>query len=168
MKWRLSKTLSRPVEVRPIEVSDIRYAWAAYKKGALSELGEPFTADLTAEQFRAAFEEMVLTRHDAWWTIIGQTKNGFIPMGLVVGEWGPAQAFMVIVGISWFPWASRRNIIEGTVKFFNVLRRQMRWMGFASPKHKPVYEVCCMHAIMRRVGTSHMTEPPSAVFEGRL
>lgn len=164
--WRLRKTLSRRIEVRPIEDADVRYAWAAYKKGALAELGEPYTSDLDAAQFKSAFERTVLTTHHAWWTISGETKNGFIPIGIVVGEWGPSQAFMIIVGISWFPWASRRNIVEGTVKFFDGLRKQMKWVGFATPKHKPLYEVCCMHAIMRRVGTTNMTKPPSAVFEG--
>jgi hypothetical protein len=163
--WRLGKTLSRQIEVRPIEDDDVKYAWAAYRKGALEAMG--FAPDLNAQTFTDAFESYVLTNARAAWTVMAQTKDGFIPIGFVLGDWAPQGAFMMIVGISWFPWATRRNIVEGTVAFFSRVRKEMNLMGFASREHMPLYDVCCAHAVMRRVGTSHMNGRWTAVYEGR-
>lgn len=162
--WRLSKTLSRRIEIRPIEQEDVKYAWAAYKAGAL-DMG--FSESLDARGFKDAFEQYVLMNARAAWTIIAETKNGFIPVGFVLGDWAPQNAFMIIIGISWFPWATRRNIVEGTVAFFNRVRKEMGVMGFAEHKHKKLYEACCMHGIMRRIGTSNLSGRPVAVYEGR-
>lgn len=164
-KWRLRRTLSRRVEVRPIEQEDVRFAWAAYRKGKLTEMN--FPEGLDAKAFKEAFEAYVLTRAHAAWTIITGTRDGFIPAGFVLGGWAPMEAYMVIIGISWLPWASKRNILEGTVAFFDKIRKQMGWMGFASPEHKRLYEVCCIHSIMRRVGTSNLSGHAVAVYEGK-
>lgn len=164
-RWRLSRTLKRRVEVRPIEQDDVKYAWAAYKKGSLEGMG--FKSDLDAQQFKDAFEAYVLTQVHACWTVIAQTAKGFIPVGFVLGGWAPHQTFMFITAICWFPWASCRNIVEGTIQFFDKIRKQMKVMGFAAPEHKRLYEVCCMHGIMRRVGTTNLANVPAAVFEGK-
>lgn len=165
MKWRLSRTLRRNVEVRPIENEDVKFAWAAYRKGRLGEMGFPENMD--AKAFKSAFETYVLTKAHAAWSILAVTKDGFIPAGFVLGGWAPQEAYMIIIGISWFPWASKRNILEGTVAFFDKIRKQMGVMGFASPEHKRLYEVCCQHAIMRRVGTSNLSGRSVAVYEGK-
>lgn len=164
--WRLRKTLARRIETRPIEDADVRYAWATYKKGGLSELG--FAETLSADQFKAAFEHTVLTLFPATWAVLAETHKGFMPIGFVFCSWAPLNAYLIVMGISWCPWASKRSILEGTVAFFNSIRKEHRWMGYARPHHKRPYEVCCMHAIMRRVGTSYTVFPdaPAAVFEG--
>ena len=167
-KWRLSRTLKRRVEVRPIEQSDVKYAYAGYKKGKLTSMGAPFDQDgMDPAKFKAAFEQYVLTKSQAAWTISTETKDGFIPSGFAFGGWAPLEAYLVIIGIVWFPWAKRRNIVEGTVSFFNTIRKELNWMGFASGEHKRIYEVCCMHGIMRRVGTTNLGSAPAAVYEGR-
>lgn len=163
--WRLSKTLARQIDVRPIEQDDVKYAWAAYKHGDLATMG--FAENLDSRTFKDAFEAYVLSNADAAWTVIGKTRNGFIPIGFVLGGWAPQQAYMIVIGIVWFSWASKRNIIEGTVAFFDRVRKQMGVMGFAAPEHKRLYEVCCMHSIMRRVGTSHLNGGQIAVYEGK-
>lgn len=159
--WRLSKTLKRSIEVRPIEQEDVKYAWAAYKKGGLGGMG--FAPDLNPQKFKDAFEAYVLSNAHAAWTVIAGK-----PIGFVLGSWAPQQAYMVIVGIVWFPWATKRNIVEGAVSFFKRLNTEMGWMGFASAEHKKLYEVCMMHGIMRRVGTSHMSGAPVSIFEARI
>lgn len=164
--WRLSKTLKRNIEIRPIEQEDIKYAWAAYKKGSLKDIGGPFNDDgLSALQFKDVFELFVLKNSDAAWTVIANTKDGRLPIGFVFGGWAPQEVFMIIVGIVWFSWASKRNVVEATVCFFNKIRRQFKCMGFAVGEHKILYEVCCMHGVMRRVGTSYLSGQPTAIFE---
>lgn len=162
-KWRLSRTLSRHVEVRPIENGDVKYAWAAYKQGKLSEL--PIPKGLDAASFKTEFEKFVLTNVHAAWVILTQTKNGFIPVGMVLGQW--MLSFVLISDIEWFPWATCRNIVEGTVYFFNNLRKQFPVMGFANDEHRPLYEACAMHGIMHRVGTSFGTGEKLTLFECR-
>lgn len=162
--WRLSRTLKRHVEARPIEQSDVKYAYAGYKTGVLATMA--FAPGLDPSSFKSAFENYVLTKAHAAWTISADSKNGFIPIGFAFGGWAPGEAFMVIIGIVWFPWASKRNVLEGTVAFFNSVK-SIKWMGFASHEHKRPYEVCCMHGIMRRIGTSNMGDQPTAVYEGR-
>ena len=163
--WRLSKTLRRRTEFRPIENGDVKYAWAAYKQGKLPQLD--FPEDLSAPDFKTAFEAFVLTRTHAAWTILAETAKGFLPVGIILGHWGPDRAFMILSGIAWYPWASRRNIIEGTVNFSNIMRKQLPVIGFANDEHRPLYEACCMHGIMRRIGTSHVLGKKLTIFEGR-
>lgn len=166
--WRLSKTLSRRVDVRPIEATDVQYAWAAYKQGGLSEIVPE--KDLAAPAFKAAFESAILANYHAAWIIQAQAKARFMPVGIIVGSWATQQnAYMIINGVAWFPWATKRNILEGTVAFFNRIRKEMPWIGYAMNGHKRAYEVCCMHGIMRRVGTTHVVFPgqAAAVYEGR-
>lgn len=158
--WRLSKTLARNASFRPIEDADVKYAWAAYRKGALPQLGFPDGMD--ALKFKAEFEKYVFDNAEAAWTILIDK-----PIGLVFGGWAPQQSHLIIVGIAWFPWATKRNILEGTVDFFNRIRKQFPYMGFAGGEHKKLYEICCMHGIMRRVGTSQLSGQPVAVFEGK-
>lgn len=166
--WRLSKTLSRRVEVRPIEASDVQYAWAAYKKGGMSEIVAE--KNLAAPAFKTAFEAAILGNYHAAWIIQAQAKGRFMPIGIVVGCWATQQSvYMIISGILWFPWATKRNIIEGTISFFNKIRKEIPVMGYAMNGHKRAYEICCMHGIMRRVGTTHVVFPgqSAAVYEGR-
>lgn len=160
--WRLSKTLSRRVEIRPIENDDVKYVWAAYKKGKFSEL---FQRDLSPAEFKFEFEKFVLANVHAALTILADTKVGFMPIGIALGQWGPA--FLIMSDIEWFPWASCRNTLEGTVALFNRLRKQTPVFGFVKEEHKPIYEVCLMHGIMRRIGTSHSLGTRMTLFEVR-
>lgn len=163
--WRLKKTLARRIEIRPIEDADVRYAWAAYKLGKFPILPE----GMDAAQFKSAFEMLVLTTYPATWVVSAESHKGFIPSGIVFASFAPLNAYLIIMGITWFPWVSKRNILEGTVAFFNGVRKQLPIIGYANEEHKKLYEVCCMHGIMRRVGTSHVIfkDGPAAVFEGK-
>lgn len=166
--WRLKKTLRRATDFRPIEDDDVRYIWVAYKKGALAGMGFTDTS-LEPDEFKAAFEMEIFNGYDAAWILFAVTSKGFVPAGMVLGEWGPRKAFMEIVGACWFPWASKRNIIEAMVNFLNSIRKQIPLMFFALHEHKKLYDVCAMHGIIRRIGTSYTAFPKqtAAVFETR-
>lgn len=168
-RWRLKRTLKRSASYRPIEDDDVKYAWAAYKKGALSPMGEAFSKDMNAEEFKDLFESFVVQHHHAAWTLIAPTTKGRIPVGIVLAAWAPNAPYMVVNGACWFPWASRRNIIEASVAFFSGIRKELSLMFYALPEHKRAYEVCAMHGVIRRIGTSHVAIPGHqvAVFETR-
>lgn len=168
-KWRLDtkQTVRRAIDYRPIELDDVKYAWAAYKQGALKEMG--FQDGMSPEAFKVGFSDAILNNCHAAWTIFGHTKKGFIPVGLLLAVWGPGQTFLTVLGIAWMPWASKRNIVECTVGFFEGTRKEFSFMGYATHEHKKVYDVCRELGIMRRVGTSYTVIPGTAlaVFETR-
>lgn len=165
--WRLKKTLSRNIDIRPIEEEDIKFIWAAYKQGGLCDIVKE--EDLNANEFKLLFEETVVYQYHGAWTIFADTKQGFIPIGIVLGAWHPlTEHLMVIGGIAWFPWASPRNIIEGTIFFFNKMRQEIQLMWYVRPEHKRLYEIGMKHGIMRRIGTSHTVfDVPATIFETR-
>lgn len=168
--WRMKKTLARRTQVRPLEADDLKYLWASYKKGVLSSMGSAFAdREMNPDQFKEAFENAAQDYSEGW-IVITETKKGFIPAGIVLGKLDTLLPFMIVGGVAWFPWATSRNIIEGTVAFFDAMRRQMPCIGFAIDDHKRLYEICCMHGIMRRVGTSQVAVPgrAAAVFETRV
>lgn len=155
---------------RPIEADDIRYVFAAYKKGSLASMGEQFSnPDMPADEFKTAFEAWVLERYHAAWTMFAQTGRGFIPVGLLFSCFAPSAPYMIVNGVVWFPWATKRNIIESIVNFFNEARKEYQFVLYALPEHRKAYEVCAMHGIMRRIGTSYVAIPgkPATVFETR-
>ena len=123
--------------------------------------------DLDPDEFKDALTKGVIEHCHAAWTLFGQTKKGVIPVGIVLAAWAPNAPYLIITGIAWMPWASRRNIIECTVGFFNSARREFQFVGYATEDHKRMYEVCAKHGIMRRVGTSYVAIPghAAAVFE---
>lgn len=172
--WRLSKTQARPLSFRPIEDEDVRYAWAAYKKGSLGSLGEQFqSTDMTAAQFSEAFVSEVKENYAGAWTLSAQTGKGFMPVGIVLGFWSHPNPrlspFMIVGDMIWFPWASRRNRIESAVNFFDRVRSEIPMVEYANAAAQKFFEMICRHGIMRRVGTMHNVYPgeATAVFETR-
>ena len=172
-RWRLKRTLKRRTAFRPIENDDCRYAWAAYKKGALKSLGPRFDQEFTPEQFYEAFVDEVRTNYGSAWTLSAETPKGFVPVGIVLAfnsHPDPRLSpFMIIGDMLWFPWASARNRIEAGVGFFNAIRKDIALVEYADDAAKPFFEMMAQHGIMRRVGTTYNVYPGKAVavFETR-
>lgn len=165
--WRLKKTLARRVTIRPIGDDDLKYLWAAYRKGTLETIFPK--ENMSSGEFRGAFDT-IASKFSEGWIIEADTSKGRLPAGAVFGKVDAVLPYMIVAGIVWFPWATNRNVLEGTVSFFNEMRRVMPCMGYAVDEHKRLYEVCCMHGIMRRVGTSRVVVPDrnAALFETRV
>lgn len=170
--WRLSKTLARKLDFRPIEDEDVKYAWAAYKKGCLASMGFQDT-NLSAEEFKTTFTAEVSTTYHGAWTLFAETRRGYMPVGMVLGFYShpdPQRAVFMIVGdMLWMPWASKRNKIESAVNFFNKMRSQIPMVEYANEQHKRFFEMIAKHGIIRRVGTMFNVYrgEPCAVFETR-
>lgn len=160
VKWRLRKTLARRLEFRPIEREDMRYIWAAYKKGCMASMGAKWAdTQMEALAFSEAFEIEVTTVYHGAWTLLAETRKGFIPVGFVLGFYShpdPKFApFMIVGDMVWFPWATARNKIESAVNFFNRIRSEIPMVEYARDQHKRFFEMICQHGVMRRVGTMH-------------
>lgn len=161
--WRLSRTLKRASDVSPIEEEHIKYLWAAYKKGALSDIFDG--TDLNARDFKNSLEDIVLSNFDAAWII--SCNEDDLPCGLVLGNWHPLKDDVMFISmIAWFPWATKRNIVEGTIRFLDDVRKELSLIGYASMEHKNLYDVAARHGVVRRVGTTHnFKEEPVAIYE---
>lgn len=153
------------MDFRPIEDADVKYLWAAYRQGAF----DFDNRDMTAAEFKTAFEQAVISQCHAAWVLFGPTRRGIMPVGMVFAGWSPSGTFLVVSGAVWMPWASKRNIIECMVGFLNRVRTEVSLQFYALPEHKRLYEICAMHSIVRRVGTSYVAIPgkTAAVFETR-
>jgi hypothetical protein len=152
----------------------VRYAWAAYRKGAFAILGGPLSQEgMDAAAFKEAFIAEVFSRYDGAWTLFGETKTDFMPVGFVFGFYShpdPRYApFMIVGDLIWFPWASSRNRIESAVQFFSRGRAGIPMVEYARETDKKFFESIARHGVLRRVGTSHNIYPnePAAVFETR-
>lgn len=174
-KWRLKRTLKRRLEFRPIDLGDMKYVWAAYRKGALASMGEQWAkTDMPAADFDNAFKIEVIKNYSSCWTLFAETGKGFLPVGLVLAFWShpnPRLApFQIIGDLIWFSWASRRNKIESAVNFFSKVRKDFPLVEYAQGETtKRFFEVMCQHGVMRRVGTSFVVfrGEATAVFETR-
>ena len=174
--WRLKKTLTRRLEFRPIEAEDVKYAYAAYKMGALKDMAAPFDElGMSADEFNIAFQTIVLIRYHGAWTLFAETKKGFLPVGMVLAfhsHSDPALSpFMIVGDIVWFPWARARNKIEAAVHFFKTIGPTIPMVDYAHGEtNRKFFEMICQHGVMRRVGTTFnvIKGEPVAVFETRV
>ena len=163
-KWRLKRTLRRSVAYRPIEEDDMKFLWAAYKKGALETMG--MSEGMFPDEFKTAFQIAIVQGGYGCWVIMATTNKGFLPIGVVIAKWPWNGApYMIVNGMCWFPWSSGRNKLEGMVNFLNGIRKQFPLRFYALPEHKRMYEVCAQHAVIRRVGTSYLVVPGQAAAE---
>jgi hypothetical protein len=76
---------------------------------------------------------------------------------------------MLLMGnLTWFPWASRRNVYESTVNIVNELRKEAVLLFHVEMHDKEFAVQMCRHGIMRRVGTlMDVDKGPLAVFQSR-
>lgn len=175
--WSLRKTLRRKPHMRSIKEDDLKYIWSAYQQGALTDLGAAFeNTGLKPAEFNKVFIDHVHAQYsfvvgdDAIslaWSILANCKKKFIPVASVYGVFHPLSHVIIVAGISWYPWATARNKVEGTIKFFNKIRKDIKMIGYARPEQKALYEVAMKHGIMRRVGTSHtiFADVPATIYE---
>ena len=167
-KWRLKRTLKRKPSFRPLGDEDIKFLWAAYRKGALESLGERFNEGLEPKEFKDAIGLEMVENYDFGWTLLAPD-----PVGLVLAfqsHRNPERSpFLVVGDIVWFPWSSPRQRVEAAVNFFNEARREAAFIEYARKEHRKFFEMIAKHGIMRRVGTSHNVYPREAttIFETR-
>jgi hypothetical protein len=174
-RWRLKKTLSRKLDYRPIEQEDIKYLWAAYKKGALASMGAEWgDPTLNADDFTLSFKAEVMANYAAAWTLFAGTPKGFLPVGVVLAFFSHPNPrfspFMIVGDMIWFPWASRRNRVEAAVHFFSKVRKEHALVTYAhGAETKRFFEMIAKHGVIQRIGTtfSVVSGQPVAMFETR-
>jgi hypothetical protein len=122
--------------------------------------------DISQDEFRGRTGEY-LDLTDITYTLIGQTKNGKIPVGLFSGKFnGP----MLFIGSAvWFKWASSRNKIECAIHVLNELRKDYIVILHNHMKDKPFYMNIAKHGVIRQVGRFYdvYDDGPAQVWQTR-
>jgi hypothetical protein len=157
-KYRLYRTLKRAHGFRDFKDEDIKYLWAAEKFNG---------HEVDPEEFKESIYELMNSSYDFAWIIEAIVKNNYRPVGVVFGI--NSGVFTLLSDTVWFPWASKRNIIEGMVGFINKIRKQMLVLGHIDLKNKPFGEYIARHGIIRRIGTVDdiYKDEPAALFQSR-
>lgn len=88
------------------------------------------------------------------------------PIGAVFGiACGP---FTVIVDMIWFPWATKRNRIEGAIAGINWVRKKMTCLLYCEEKDKDYYVHIAKYGILRRIGKIEgIYDKPATLFQTR-
>ena len=137
------------------------YFWAAYKYGCFKNLNGGFIDGLTKDRLSELLENYIsdnnLTPFSIFANIDGKKRIIGIALFFIRGR------LMETSDIIWFPWATKRLILEGYVNFVNSIRKQSNNdMGqkyviieYAQEKDVKFFDHVCSYGIMRRVGTSY-------------
>lgn len=154
-RYRLSRTLKRFVEFRPMDDEHMRYVFAAYKKGAMKETGGFFDDEgMSAPEFKEAFYRYAQMYYDDAWVFYATSLRGvYEPVGYVATTRTKAAQPLFIADTIWFPMASSRNRVESMTNWLNEMRKENVVTEYSQMKDKKFFEHICRHGIMRRVGT---------------
>lgn len=119
------------------------------------------------EDFKIVIRELVDTQYNGAWAVTAPTNYGEIPVGAVFA-W--VRGKVVQMGdMLWFPWASKRNILEASIIFFHEMRKQAVVLEFAQKKDEAFFSHIASYGIMRRVGHVHdiYQDQPAILFQTR-
>jgi hypothetical protein len=144
-KYRLYRTLKRKPRFRNFQDNDIKYLWAAYKLQIDDK-------DITPEAFQYVTLETIDTTYDYAWILEAPTKtHDIFPVGIIFGV--KNNTFVNISDIEWFPWASKRNIVEASLHFAAKVREQETVTIAVKMKDKNTMEHFTKYGIITRIGT---------------
>ena len=136
--------------------------------GRLSEFSPIMQADMGKEDFRSVIRELIEEQYNGAWTVSAPTtKHGKIPVGAIFA-W--VRGGVIEMGdMLWFPWASKRNILEASIIFFHEIRKQAVVLEFARKKDEAFFAHIASYGLMRRVGHVHDIYPdqPAILFQTR-
>ena len=141
----LTRTLRRKPRFWEFGPEDRKFLYAAYKQKAFGE----FTNSGPREFDKQLDDYLAL--HEIAFIVESKTKEGQIPVGMIVGKFmGP---ILFLGDTTWFPWASSRNKMETITHLLNELRKRYIVMFFCEQKDKEFYLNIAKQGIIRRLGT---------------
>lgn len=159
---RLTRTLKRGASFRPFEEADLKYLWAAYRKGSFREL---FRDETTQQEFTALWTYMFERTDGGVWILESGKPVGFI--GARDRSHGGHR--VLEPHAQWFPWATPRQRLETIVKYVSEMRKTALLTIFSRMSDKDFYTHVCRYGIARRVGTidGYFGDDPAALFQSK-
>lgn len=134
----------------------IKYAWAAYRRGAFKQAEDYFPDGLDRDSFLVRFVEMAneaMANGIEVWTVFGKTSYGIIPIALLTIQFSRypvgrlAQPHVV-----WYPEASPRNKIEAGVLMLRELKKESMILIASADDVLPYHRHLAKYGLLRSVG----------------
>lgn len=175
-----SRGRRRYVEFRLSEPDDLKYLWAAYRKGAFNHIHPVFLEDLSTQEFKDAMALYLEEGGFTPWTMVAETKDGVRPVALLLGL--VTERVINLAKLVPFPWASPRNVLESMSNALDTIRKQvydesleiddpLRYVMailFTDYRDKKFYEKIQDMGILRKVGhVYHMHPETNILFQTR-
>lgn len=143
-KLKLSRALRRNCSFRDVVTDDLKYLWAAYKKGAFPE--HIFPQGMEVVEFNALVHSLISNI-----SMVYMLERDGKPMGLVTANLVPPNRMEPHV--DWFPWATNRNKLECAIKFLNEMRKRGILLIVWSKKDAtPFFTHIAKYGILHRIG----------------
>lgn len=127
---------------------DLSWLYAAYKKGCFGPL---FAPDMQGPDFKADCVKMLMKWPHRW--VVRARYRGtreLHPIGLVVAT---SDMHRLSPHAIWFPWATRRNIVEGLLGFLRDAT-EAGWLVIiaSGDKYRDFFTKLMRYGIVKRVG----------------
>lgn len=130
--------------MRFFQAEDQRDLFAAYK---LAKGKAPyFEENLGPNEFVDALS-VLINGFDASFVIQAER-----PLGLVLGMQDGVLPHIMWPHVWWFPWATPRNKIEGTLKFITELRDDFLLLIVGKEDEKDFWVHICKYGVLERIG----------------
>lgn len=137
--------VKRDIRFKVLEEEDLKWLWAAYKRGAFKWL----PSDMDGQVFKDRALKLLATVSEAFVAYApGHLDDQ--PVGLI--SLAIDQHDNYEVHVEWFPWATARNKIEVTAKFLREVGRYKNLVVYSEVKNKRFFERMMDYGILRRVG----------------
>ncbi len=135
-----------------ISDSDVKWVYAAYKKGAFPDIQE----GMDGIGFRSALLEHYDRMGGEMWILAApndvSSAEGAKPVGLIQGQ---VTAHVVEPHVYWFPWATPRNKVETILKYLAGMRFRAVVLVHASETDAVFFDHIAAYQVLRRIGTIH-------------
>ena len=125
--------------------SDMRWFWAAYRRGWLREL---IDEGLSKDGFAERMIE-IIGAVDYDWIIEARGTEGIRPVGLVLAHSFP-DGRIVVPHVDWFPWATSRNIMEGSAVYLREVNKRFKIFIYSDEQSEPFWHRMVQYRILRR------------------
>src|SRR3990167_6087678 len=140
----LRRVLSQGASSRPLEVTDLKWLWAAYRKGGLPHLPE----DLGQDDFRQwTLDE--IAKWDGAFLLEVPYETGRRAVGVLFCR---AKGRVLEPHTVWFPWVTGRQKLETLTQFINEMRRDWCILVWCLPHIASFFDRIAKYGILRRVG----------------
>lgn len=150
------------IDVRETQAEDLKFAWAAYRKGALEELNPIFGSDMGLEDFKIALPELLLSYGNTLWTLVAPVPGReAMPVGMVTGF--VKGRVIHDTHFVWFPWASPRVKLETAKEFLERSRKEFFVMGYPSEDFEKFFDALVDMGTLKRGCRFHGLLPGKAV-----
>lgn len=157
---KLSRLLTRDVWFADTATEDLPYLWAAYRKGCFGILSSEFSDGISKDDFSEKIENFILRNNLSPVSFFSKKDGKDVMIG--IGLFWIRGRILQTENLIWFPWASKRIILENYINFVNNTRKAIHVdsgkphviLEFAMEKDKGFFDHVCSYGIMSRVGTS--------------